>query len=149
MKNYTLDNGLLLDKTVTPPQLCGYIFNFSGHGAFAPDSRIQVESNGLAREATEGEIQTHNRLLGEMELASLKKEGKGTLYLSKENGRYSVATWSGVGRVSCHHVRKSWHNMAGRDGRTDVWFSLDGSQWYGVNIGDNQICRVKRCKGKK
>ena len=152
MKNYISDNGLLLDKTTLPHTVCGYIFNFPGHGCFSPGTRVMVEDEtylGKTREATSEEIKTHNRLLGEMELASLKKEGKGVLYLSEENGKHSVATWSGIGRVSCHHARKSWHNMAGRDGRTDVWFSMDGSLWHGVNIGDSQICRVKRCKGKR
>lgn len=151
MKSYTLDNGLLLDKTTLPHTVCGYIFAFPGKGAFSPNSRILVESDTFlnqTREATAEEIQTHNRLLGEAELASLKKEGKGVLYLSHENGKYSVATWSGVGRVQCSYARKSWHNMAGHDGRTDVWFNLDGSQWHGVNIGNSQICRVKR-NGRK
>jgi hypothetical protein len=107
------------------------------------------------------EIDEHNRLLGEMEWTALKKHGRGVLYLSKKdipacppsNGiqpmelkALIVSTWAGANFSRVYHSRKSFHNFAGGDGRTDVWFMLDGSRWHGVNIGDNQLCRVKRCK---
>lgn len=143
---YTLDHGLLVNASKTPPQCCGYIYNFTGHGAFAPNGKVQLQ-NGVLRDVTPAEIDEHNRLLGEMEFEALKKNGRGVLYLTHQpHGTYTVATWAGQGKRPCHNVRQSWHNMAGRNGRTDVDFELDGSRWHGVNIGDNQICRVKRCK---
>lgn len=143
---YHNDNGLLVDPSTTPPTCCGYLFNFAGHGAFAPDGKAMLQ-NGTLRDLTQDEVDTHNRLLGEAELAAIKKHGRGIMYLTRQpHGSYHVATWTGQGRTLCHNVRRSWHNMAGKDGRTDVDFTLDGSRWHGVNIGDNQICRVKRCK---
>lgn len=41
----------------------------------------------------------------------------------------------------------SFHNMAGRDGRTDYWFTgPDGKNWHGVNIGDMDLVRCHRLK---
>jgi hypothetical protein len=145
MKTFILDNGLFMDKATVPPTLCGYVFEFPGKGAFEPNSRFMIADEireNKTREATPEEIATHNRLLGEMELNGMKEHGKGVLYLTRsEDGRYSVATWSGAGKTNCHHVRHSWHNFAGRDGRTDVYFTMAGKVWHGVNIGDSQICR--------
>jgi len=146
MKAYTNDNGLLVDNSTAPPTCAGYIFSFSGHGGFEPSGKVQLQ-NGVLRDLTQGEIDTHNRLLGEAEFEAIKKRGRGILYLTKQGGNYVVGTWaSGADKISVWRARVSWHNMAGKDGRTDVWFNLDGSTWHGVNIGDNQICRVKRCK---
>lgn len=146
MKTYRNDGGLLVDNSTEPPTCCGYIFNFAGHGAFAPGGKVQLQ-NGVVRDLTQEEIDTHNRLLGVAEFEALKKHGRGILYLTESKpGESKLSTWSGTNTVFPYRSRKSWHNMAGKDGRTDVWFSLDGSRWHGVNIGDNQICRVKRCK---
>ena len=149
---YTNNNGLLVDKSTTPPTCAGYIFNFQGR-AFAPDGKL----DGLTQE----EIDTHNRLLADAEWSALKEHGRGVLYLTHKdipacppsNGvqplelkTLAVSTWAGQRFARVYHSRKSWHNMAGEDGRTDVWFMLDGSRWHGVNIGDNDLCRVKRCK---
>lgn len=155
---YTSDHGLLVKGNTA----CGYIFNFAGHGAFAPHGKVRLK-NGVLRDLTQDEIDTHNRLLGEAEFAALKKNGRGIMYLTREKVadtvidsgsqrvnaecvRYYVSLWSGTGKTRVSYQRKSFHNMAGKDGRTDVWFTLDGSNWHGVNIGDNQICRVRRCK---
>lgn len=143
---YHQNNGLLIDPATNPPTCCGYIFNFTGHGAFAPCGRVQLQ-NGVVRDLVQDEINEHNRLLGEIEWTALKKHGRGVLYLTRDkDDHYKVATWVDSNHVFPWRVSKSWHNFAGHNGRTDVWFNLDGSSWHGVNIGDNQICRVKRCK---
>ena len=50
--------------------------------------------------------------------------------------------------IGCRY-RTSYHNFAGKNGRTDVWFcGPDGHTWHGVNIGNHQIVRCKRTKIK-
>lgn len=70
--------------------------------------------------------------------------GKGTLYVTEDHGRYIVTNWPGTLKVNAHG-RTGRHNMAGQ--RLDVWFQIEGQHFHGVNIGDNQILRVKRVKG--
>lgn len=140
----TNDHGLLVDNSTNPPTCAGYIFNFNGHGAFAP--------HGKVGDLTQAEIDTHNRLLAQAELEAIKKHGCGNLYLFTEPGNTpgklckTVGQWaSNPGeRIPVQSFSVSRHNMAGE--RMDVWFNFDGSRWHGVNIGDNDICRVKRLK---
>lgn len=155
-KNYTLDHGLIVDNTTTPPTCCGYIFNFNGHGAFDPGGKVKIDG----RNATDAEIESHNSLLSRMELDGMKKHGRGVLYLHREvkhwqhegkpatSTAYFVGTWAAkdTDRIKVYHTTTSFHNMAGRDGRRDVWFNLDGKRWHGVNIGDNDIVRCKMTK---
>lgn len=145
MKTYTLNHGLLVDTTTVPPTACGFIFSALGKGAFSPDNRIVIADEtheNKTRELTDAEIETHNNLLARAELDAMEKNGKGILYLSRDvAGNYSVASWSGLGKTFAS-VRKSWHNMAGKDGRKDVYFQMGGKRWHGVNIGDNQIVRA-------
>lgn len=138
MKTYTNDHGLFVDPSTDPPTCCGYIFNFPGHGAFSPDGKLP---------ATPEEIQEHNRLLANAEWTAMLKHGRGTLYLTIKDGAWSASDWPGINRVPVLAQRRSFHNFTGKNGRTDVWFRLDGSEWHGINIGDNQILRVKRNKG--
>lgn len=133
----TLENGLL----VTDDAIMGYIFNFNGHGSFAPDGKVG--------ELSQAQVDAHNAALAKIELDAILEAGRGMFYLFYTDGKVShVGTWASKPgerlRVSCS--RKSWHNFAGRDGRTDVWFRMDGSEWHGVNIGDSDIVRVKRLK---
>ena len=76
----------------------------------------------------------------------LLKTGKSVLYISKRDGRYIVTNWPDTLNIAVSHVSISDHNFAGRNGRTDVWFWLDGFRYHGVNIGDNQILRINRVK---
>jgi hypothetical protein len=88
-----------------------------------------------------------NKALAEIEWTEMLKLGSGILYLTeKPDGKKEVSQWSQGDSISVYYSKTSFHNMAGRNGRTDVWFILDGSVWHGVNIGDNQICRVRRTK---
>lgn len=137
MSERVIDNGLIVDRSTTPPTCCGYIFRFNGHGAFAPDGKVP--------DFSDEEIATHNKLLSTMEWESAQKNGRAMLYLHEQDRK--VSTWTGSHSAPVYHMRKSWHNMAGKDGRTDVWFMLGGRRWHGVSIGDNQIVRCKATRG--
>lgn len=141
MKIYWICDGLIQDTRTNPPTLCGPIVSAPNGASFAPDSRILIADVEGSRDAKPEEIETHNRKLGEIELNAIKEHGKGVLYLTHDEKGYFVSTWSGAGKTRCHSVRTSWHNMAGKDGRTDVYFVMAGKVWHGVNIGDSQICR--------
>lgn len=121
-------------KTLIPPS-AGYVFNSAQHGAFDPDGRV-------AAPVAQAEVDAHNAEVSRRVLADMQATGRALLYLS--NG--FVATWDGSKKWAVQETRTSWHNMAGRDGRTDVWFSAFGTRWQGVNIGDNQIVRCARIK---
>lgn len=139
MKSFSIDSGLFIDDSNT---VCGYVFDVIGHGAFHPLGKVKILDNGKEREASPEEVKTHNETLAKAELAAIEKAGKGMLYLTHKDGVYTVSTWTGHGKVVCDTYRQSHHNMAGRNGRTDVYFRLGGKRWHGVNIGDNQICRI-------
>lgn len=124
----------------------GYIFNFSSHGAFAPDGKIEGQP-------TQEAIDAHNKTLADLEIEAAKRDGKACLYLHKRTDSigtpgktWNVGSWNGSHLFPVYYSKKSFHNMAGRDGRTDVWFIFDDSVWHGVNIGDNDIVRCKRTK---
>lgn len=127
----------------------GYIFNFQAHGAFAPDGKV---ADAMPQE----DIDAHNRKLAAQEVEEMKQTGRAVLYLHKRKDSigtpgqtWEVGTWEGSFRVPVYYSQSSWHNMAGKDGRLDVWFTFDGSRWHGVNIGDNDIVRCRRTKGSK
>ena len=119
--------------------MIGYIFK-SPQGAFAPEGKVEL---------TDVEIAAHNKRCEELELVSMKQTGRASLYLTRnDSGNYQVGTWAGGFHIPVCRVSISRHNMAGKNGRTDVWFRYDSSLWHGLNIGDNDICRVKRTKTK-
>ncbi len=124
----------------------GYIFNFREHGAFDPDGKVSGQ-------LSQSEIDAHNAALAILEWAQLIAAGRGILYIQKpatkpgETSAFHVTQWSRGQSCKVYYSRWSRHNMA-REGRRDVWFILDGSVWHGVNIGNNDICRVKRTKEK-
>lgn len=71
------------------------------------------------------------------------RTGKGVMYLTEKAGRFSVNNWPGTLTIAPDRVTKGRHNIAGS--RYDVWFTLDGHRYHGVNYGENsQILRVKR-----
>lgn len=127
--------GLLKDSTGLRP--LGFIFMHDA-AAFAPSGKVDRISADEAK--------AHNAALEQAERDTMKATGRAVLYLSKKNdGSDVIQQWAGAFVAVPHSIRKSWHNMAGRDGRTDVSFSFAGSRWHGVNIGDNDILRCKRC----
>lgn len=137
MKNYIIDHGLIVDNSTTPPTCCGYLMDFHQHGIFSPDGKVSF---------TKEQADTHNALLAQAELAGSVQHGRAVWYLINRDGKNYVGQWVGKS-WPVSFSKTSWHNMAGRDGRTDVWFTgPDGRNWHGVNIGDNQICRCRRVK---
>lgn len=125
----------------------GYIFNFQDKGAFAPDGKVEIQLN-------QEQIDAHNEELAKLELAHLVEQESGILYLTLADSAHphsstswQVSQWAGGYKQRISRMSSSFHNMAGKNGRTDVWFlGPDGKRWHGVNIGDNQICRVHRLK---
>ena len=85
---------------------------------------------------------------GVIDRADLARNNKGTLYLSRNaiTGGYELTNWPGTFRIFINHTpRKGSHNLARY--RYDVWFTFDGSEWHGVQYGDNtQLCHVRRLK---
>lgn len=96
---------------------------------------------------------------GIIERAALLEEGKAVLYLTldqepqlyNKRGWYypksaKLSNWPGTFSISIHAIKVGGHNITGR--RFDVWFKFYGSQWHGVQYGDNtQLCHVRRLRG--
>jgi hypothetical protein len=75
----------------------------------------------------------------ELDKADMLKNGRATLYLSDTE----ITNWPGTLRIKIEYRKTGRHNIAGR--RYDIWFSLEGQHWHGVQYGDNtQICHCKR-----
>jgi hypothetical protein len=117
----------------------GYIFNFQAHGAFDPNGKIDGSP-------TQAEIDEHNAKIAAMELEQLRQNGRGVLYSFVDTSGHSVGTWASKPaerfRVTGHTYSRN--NFGAR--RMDVWFYIDGKRWHGVNLGDNDILRVKKNK---
>lgn len=90
--------------------------------------------------------------------ADMEKTGRALLYLTHETERrgpqhadevriYYATNWPGTLRIRIGGAARHSRNNFGAQ-RTDVWFRHAGADWHGVNIGDNQILRCKRTKGK-
>lgn len=139
-----LGNGLVVDDSTG--RYFGYIFNFDGHGAFAPSGKVG--------ELTPEQIECHNGLVAEAEMEGMTETGRAVLYLveaSEASGSVATVTnWTGKARFPVRYSKRSRHfvpNCCWQVWRTDVWFSVDGEEWHGVNIGDNDIVRCRRLKG--
>lgn len=154
-----LDHGLIVDDSTTPPTCAGYIFNFEGHGAYAPDGKIKVGD----AELTQAQVDEHNRLLGEMEKQAAIEHGKAVFYFSydvkriresdpmtRNNRRYEnyrVSNWCGSWTSPWAYATKSFTPGFNCSERWHVYFTgPDGKKWYGINQGDNQIVRARRLK---
>jgi hypothetical protein len=153
MKLETLDNGLLVDSEKS--QYLGFIIDCNGKGSYTPNGKTPEE-------LTPEQIKRHNEALASIEWQRLKETGKGILYLTtieeslvssncgknRFSGKYKVSDFTSSHSINVAIVTKSFHNLAGRNGRTDLHFCLDGSVWHGVLIGDSQLLRVKRTKSR-
>ncbi len=96
---------------------------------------------------SQAEIDEHNHQLGQGEIEAMKANGRCVLYLWEHNGvPIQVGTWASTvnERIGVMRYRTSRNNWGAN--RTDVWFRFDGSTWHGVNVGDNDIVRVRRTK---
>jgi hypothetical protein len=62
------------------------------------------------------------------------------------NGK-EFTNWPGTLKIPVRGIKVSDHNFAGRKGRTDFWFKLDGKCFWGKQIGqNNEIAYVRRVK---
>jgi hypothetical protein len=119
-------------------RMSNYLFNFAGHGVYGPNGKVTINPVDIAK---------HNKELAQAELEAMRAIGRALLYTRDIDGKAHVGTWDGSFNWPVSYQRSSWHNMAGKNGRTDFWFTgPDGKQWHGVNIGDNQIVRTRRIK---
>lgn len=140
MNPFSIKSGIFIDSTNTS---CGHVFDVIGYGAFHPLGKVEIfVDGGKTREPTKEEVNTHNQTLAEERMVEMKRIGKGIMYLQFKDGKYSLTDWLGDCKVACNTVRVSNHNIAGQNGRIDVYFTLGGKRWHGVNIGDNQVCRI-------
>lgn len=158
-----IDNGLIVDNATTPPTAVGYIFNFGGKGAYAPNGLVKVGDTDL----TQAQVDEHNRLLGEMEMEHAKQTGKAFLYFSYtidppytpqnprwQGGRtykdFRVSNWAGTWKSPRAYATKSFTPGFNCGERWHVYFTgPDGKKWYGINQGNNQIVRARRLKNQK
>lgn len=115
----------------------GYVFVSAQHGAFDPNGKVEM---------TQAQADEHNQELASQELAFFKEYGRGVFYLFGPFGSCSVGHWCSKPdqRFAVVRQRKSTTNWG--HPRIDVWFKFDGSLWWGVNIGDNDIVRARKIK---
>lgn len=125
------DNGLLVQVEDGNRQCVGCIFNFQGHGMFAPDGKITISG----RELTQSEIDTHNKTLSEGEIKGLDDNcqigQRGTFYLSPKIG---ITTWMGV-KVADYTLNPQ---------QTVVTFSRAGKTYRGRLQKDGDCFNFKR-----
>ena len=159
---YTIEsNGLITGPN--EGQCAGYIFNFTGHGTYDPTGRVSIGNLSL----TQAQVDTHNKVLGEAELAAATEQGRGLFYLSYETPQctpdnprwqqenrgewykknYTVSNWSGLFKVRAFvtQSRVAGYNCSTR---RHVYFTgPDGQRWYGIQQGEHtQVCRARRLK---
>ena len=134
-----IEGGLI----ITGPETCaGYVINFPDHGSFDPMQKVG--------DFTQAQVDEHNRILAEAELAHFKKIGKGILYYSGQPRSFKISNFTGTHSWPVNRYSTSKHNWRDWLGhqltRTDFWFDLDGEPWWGYNIGDSQIVHCRRLK---
>lgn len=79
--------------------------------------------------------------------AYLLEHGKLQGYFVEENKQGYFTNWPGSLKIPIYARRVSWHNFAGRNGRTDFWLKYNGQNYHGVQIGHNsQIATIRRTK---
>ena len=71
-------------------------------------------------------------------------DGSTVMYLVEDGPKQYVTNWPGTLRIRVEWSKKGKHNIART--RDDVWFSYMGSNWHGVQYGENSLCYVKRTK---
>lgn len=86
---------------------------------------------------------------GELDKKQLRESGLLYGYIVKDQTGYKFCNWPNSFSVRVWNIRKSYHNFAGKDGRTDFWFEFEGKRYHGVNIGDNECAKVKVLKHHK
>ncbi len=153
-RQYENQAGLLVKPGTN--ECCGYIIDFTGHGAFDPAGRVTAIASD---KPTPDEIRAHNETLAAAELQAMIEQGKGVFYLYKEpwrtnekgerirslsNDRVSnfISTWK-----TKAFVREGYTYGYCRVKTNWVWFTgPDGLKWYGVNKGDMDCFTGRRLK---
>ena len=86
----------------------------------------------------------------EMDREYLRKNGKLSGYFTTDECRKSqFSNWPGSFILYAKDVRKSWHNFAGKNGRTDFWVWFECKCYHGVQIGHNNQCATIRILKKQ
>ena len=76
----------------------------------------------------------------------MRTHDKITLYLTEQNGAWSITNWPGSLHFDNLHVRTGRHNFARV--RYDTWIRFEGQLWHGVRCGDNtEIVHLQRVQG--
>ena len=78
------------------------------------------------------------------DVETLENTGKLHGYFTKKDGKNFFTNWPASLSIPVFYTRKSWHNFAGRDGRTDFWLTYNGKNYHGVQIGHNNECATIR-----
>lgn len=61
--------------------------------------------------------------------------------------QYAFVNWPSSFVLPARWVKKSWHNFAGKNGRTDFWVWFEGKCYHGVQIGHfNQLATIRLLK---
>lgn len=87
---------------------------------------------------------------GQQDAETLRTTGTLHGYFSKgKDGQWYFTNWPGTFKLAARHIRHSWHNFAGKDGRTDFNVTFEGVEYYGKQIGHwNQCATIKRYKSQ-
>ena len=90
-----------------------------------------------------------NECCGILDKEYLLANGKLSGYFSKnKDGKWEFSNWPGTFRIPAHYAKKSNHNFAGRNGRTDFWCTFEGDLYHGVQIGHlNECATIRKIKG--
>ena len=82
---------------------------------------------------------------GKNDVKTLLTTGKLHGYYSRDKKLGMVfSNWPGSLKIHSYYSRDSWHNFAGKDGRTDFWCKFKGHVYHGVHIGHNNECATLR-----
>ncbi len=82
------------------------------------------------------------------DIAYLEANGKlSGYYVKGEDNKYYFTNWPATLKIPVYYQKTSWHNFAGKNGRTDFWLTFEGKQYHGVQIGHNsQLATIKKIK---
>lgn len=86
---------------------------------------------------------------GEQDKQYLRENGILSGYFVEDDKGARFTNWPGTFSLPAIYVRKSWHNFAGRNGRTDFSVFFEGKEYYGRQIGHfNQCATIRAYKTK-
>ena len=108
----------------------GYLFDFTGHGIFSPDGKVEVSKE---------DANTHNMLLDKALLEGLDhcKVGQGgTFYFRHKDGIAQVTTW--MGTVVTERIRTSGSK------RQTIFFSRNDMKFRGTLRKDADCFNFRR-----